>query len=143
MTRQAVHNQATRVSDSHISMTENNSPRFAGALLDWGTPRFDQTLKNEIEALEVACLPLSRGTGSGGRIDGSDLAVTVISARENGLTVQARVGVFFTEIVGGCSCGDEPFSQPAYCMLQVTIEKQTACAGFELIDESVHDITRT
>ena len=120
-------------------MTDNNSPRFAGALLDWGTPRFEQTLKNEIEALDVACLPLSRGTGSGGRIDGSDLAITVFSARENGPMVQARVGVFFTEIVGGCSCGDEPFSQPAYCMLQVIFDRQTACARFEPIDEDMHD----
>ena len=139
MTRQAVHNQATMSSDSQTDMTETNSPRFADALQDWGTPRFEQMLKNEIEALEPACLPLSRGTGLGGRIDGPDLAVTIISARENGQTIQARVGVFFTEIVGGCSCGDEPFSQPAFCVLQVSIDKQTSHAGFELIDEHMHD----
>jgi hypothetical protein len=139
MTRQAVHNQATRIADGHTSMTDNHSPRFASALQDWGTPRFDQTLKNEIEAVEAACLPLSRGTGLGGRIDGSDLTVTIISARENGQTLQARAGVFFTEIVGGCSCGDEPYSQPAYCLLQVTIDRPTACVRFELIDEELHD----
>ena len=141
MTRQAVHNQATMVSDSYTDTTGDRSPRFASALQDWGTPRFDRTLKNEIEDLEAACLPLSRGTGLGGWIDGSDLAVTIISSCENGQVVQARVGVFFTEIVGGCSCGDEPFSQPVYCLLQVTIEKRTARAAFELIDESVPDIS--
>ncbi len=139
MTRQAVHNQASRIADGHTRMTENHSPRFASALQDWGTPRFEQTLKNEMQALDAACLPLSRGTGSGGRIDGSDLTITIISALEKGQTLQARVGVFFTEIVGGCSCGDEPFSQPAYCLLQVVIDRQTACARFELIDEELHD----
>ena len=139
MTQQAVHNEATIVTDGHASMTGNHSPRFASALQDWGTPRFDQTLKNEIEALQAACLPLSRGTGLGGRIDGTDLTVTIFSTLENGQSLQARVGVFFTEIVGGCSCGDEPFSQPAYCLLKVIIDRQTAFARFELIDETLHD----
>ncbi|NNJ93965.1 MAG: glucosamine--fructose-6-phosphate aminotransferase [Halobacteria archaeon] len=114
-----------------------------GLLESWGTREFVPALKRSIEALAAGELPLHKGLEQGGLVDDSDLAVTVIDTREMDDAVQARVGVFFTEIVGGCSCGDEPFSLPAYCMLQVTIEKQTGRARFELIDESVHDITRT
>ena len=46
--------------------------------------------------------------------------------------IQAKVGVFFNEIIGGCSCGDDPLSENAYCELQVSIDKVTAEAEFSV-----------
>lgn len=115
-------------------MTENHRPRFGNALRDWGTERFNQSLKGELKALGAGNLPLHGGTNQGGRVDDSDLGVTVISARDSGQAIQVRVSVFFTEVVGGCSCGDDPFGLPACCTLQVTIEKQTGMAAFEVIE---------
>jgi hypothetical protein len=37
-----------------------------------------------------------------------------------------HVGVFFREIVGGCSCGDEPFAADGYCEIELRIDKETA-----------------
>jgi hypothetical protein len=116
-------------------MPDDDSPRLPGAMRDWGTPHFDQTLKDEIEALDAACLPLYAGTRAGGRVGAADKAATVLASCEHEQTIEARVGVFFSEITGGCSCGDEPFDQPAYCLLLVTIEKRTAHAGFDVIEE--------
>lgn len=110
-------------------------PCLTGLLPYWGTREFDPALKRAIEGLAAGSLPLGGVLGQGGLVDDSDISVTVIHTRENGQTLLAKVGVFFTEVVGGCSCGDDPFTQPAYCMLLVTIDRQTASAGFEVIEE--------
>jgi len=39
------------------------------------------------------------------------------------------------EIVAGCSCGDDPQSQNAYCAMRVRIDKTTAAAAFAVIDD--------
>ena len=88
--------------------------------------------------LGAEVLPLQAATLHGGQVDGCDIAVTVIDSRESGQAIQARVGVFFTELIGGCSCGDDPHTVPAYCVLQVTIDKQTGDAGFEVVGEVEH-----
>jgi hypothetical protein len=118
-------------------MTEYHRPSFGNALRDWGTEQFNQSLKVELKALGAGHLPLHGGTNQGGWVDDSDLDVTVISARDSGQAIKVRLSVFFTEVVGGCSCGDDPFGLPACCTLQVTIEKQTGIAGFEVIEEPV------
>ena len=108
--------------------------RLVAALRDWDTPRFEQSLKHALEQLAPADLPLSRACNAGGLIEDSRLAVTVISAYAALQVIHVRLGIFFSELVGGCSCGDEPYSQPGYCQLQVSIDRQTAEASFELLD---------
>ena len=44
--------------------------------------------------------------------------------------IEARVGIFFREIVGGCSCGDDPLTAHSYCELRVSIELGTGKAWF-------------
>ena len=108
--------------------------RLVAALQDWDTPRFEQTLKHALEKLAPADLPLSRACNAGGLIEDKRLAVTVISTDAALQAIHVRLGIFFSELVGGCSCGDEPYSQPVYCQLQVSIDRQTAEASFELLD---------
>ena len=102
------------------------------ALRAWGTDAFAPTLKRAIEGLPAGALPLDRATASGGRGDDSDLTATVISAADRGAVVAARVGIFFSEIIAGCSCGDDPFAEPAYCELEVRIDKATGAAEVAL-----------
>ena len=108
--------------------------RLVAALRDWDTPRFEQTLKHTLEQLAPADLPLSRACSAGGLIEDNQLAVTVISTDAALQAIHVRLGIFFSELVGGCSCGDEPYSQPGYCQLQVSIDRQTAEASFEWLD---------
>ena len=103
------------------------------AVRDWGTERFEQTLQREILALDTGCLPLWQATSEGGQVDTGNLAVSVLGSRERGVVIEVRIGVFFNEVVGGCSCGDDPYTRPAGCLLRVTIDKTTAGAGFEVI----------
>lgn len=105
-------------------------PKFINSLRDWGSDSFPQTLKSEIENLKTGALPLDKGVFQGGYIDDSNLAITVLHVTDDEKTIQAKVGIFFTEIVAGCSCGDEPMEQNAYCEMQISIDKATAEAEF-------------
>ena len=99
----------------------------------WGAPGFDRVLKSELEAMQQGVLPLQKCTSQGGMVDDSNVSVTVIRSVEQEEHILADVGVFFEEIVGGCSCGDEPYSDNAYCLMQVSIDKSTAEAVFNLL----------
>jgi hypothetical protein len=58
--------------------------------------------------------------------------VTVLRYRDTPDALLAEVGIFFGEILAGCSCGDEPEIQNSYCELKVLIDKHTAMAHFSL-----------
>ena len=94
---------------------------------------FERALKRELENLPTGTLPLEQATSRGGRVDDHDISVTVISAKDTGEAIQARVGIFFTEIVGGCGCGDDPIPENTYCEMRVSIDKHSSAARFELI----------
>ena len=109
--------------------------RLIRTLNDWQSGAFTATLKGEIENLPPGSLPLEQGTSRGGHVDDSDITATVLNITDKVHVVQASVGIFFTEIVGGCSCGDDPMSENAYCELRLTIDKHTAEAKITLITD--------
>ncbi|MGD2073559.1 MAG: glucosamine--fructose-6-phosphate aminotransferase [Gammaproteobacteria bacterium] len=105
-------------------------PGFGHAVAAWGSDAFDAALKQDFERLEPGLLPLKEATGQGGLVDAGRLDVTVLSVGGDEGTIRARVGVFFEETVGGCSCGDDPVSYPVYCELAITIDKSTGEGQF-------------
>ncbi|NCA71141.1 MAG: hypothetical protein EOM91_13760 [Sphingobacteriia bacterium] len=78
----------------------------------FGTPELAATLAREISAWPPDRLPLHGAQG--GLIEPGSIGVTVLSCTPNGQRIDLLVGVFFTEVVGGCSCGEEPFAVPGY-----------------------------
>jgi len=96
----------------------------------WPGETFSGTLKAEIEALPAGSLPLEKATLTGWHIDDSHIVATVLRTEEDATGIAAAVGIFFAEIIAGCSCGDEPQSQSNYCELQVIIDKGTGNATF-------------
>ena len=95
--------------------------------------QFEKALKRELENLPAGSLPLEQGTSRGGFVDDSDISVSVINTQQSGNSIQAKVGVFFTEIIVGCSCGDEPIAENAYCEMLVCIDQTTSEAEFVII----------
>lgn len=102
------------------------------SLQDWQTEAFESSLKAELLALDPALLPLQKGVSCGGYVDGTNMQMTLLSTAATADRITAKVGVFFNEIIAGCSCGDDPMSEPAYCELCVLIDKQTGMASFSL-----------
>ncbi|MBI5462284.1 MAG: glucosamine--fructose-6-phosphate aminotransferase [Gammaproteobacteria bacterium] len=110
-------------------------PKFINAVRDWNTEAFARSLKREIAYLGKGVLPLDKGVTYGGAVDDSELTVTLLRSDDDGPVIVAHVGVFFTEVIGGCSCGDEPTPTPAYCELRIRIDKATAEAELALVSE--------
>jgi hypothetical protein len=108
-------------------------PKFTDALRHWPSPDFPRALKQELEQLAPGALPLDKATTLGGFIDDSQLTATIFSVAETETAIEAHIGVFFTEILIGCSCGDDPEPHNAYCRLRICIDKQTAAATFYLL----------
>jgi hypothetical protein len=98
------------------------------ALAAWNTPGFQAELKRELETL-AALLPLQQGTAHGGVADGSKLAVSVFSVRADDGTIHAEVGAFFSEVVAGCNCGDDPMELHAYCVMRISIDRVSGRAA--------------
>ena len=109
--------------------------RLKLSLNDCRSGLFARQLKHELEHLQAGTLPLEQATTQGGQVDDSNIAVNVIEVREHGDWIRARVGIFFNEVVGGCSCGDDPLSVNAYCQIQVSIDRASAEAEFAVIAE--------
>jgi len=105
-------------------------PRLVNAARDWQTAAFAQSLKRDIEGLPPGTLPLREAASLGGHVDDSGLTATVIGYAEEGGQIRARLGVFFAEVIAGCSCGEDPPALSAYCELEVSIDKATAVARF-------------
>lgn len=109
-------------------------PNLSKSLHAWGSTAFFETLKQELEALPAESLPLHKAVSQGGFVDDSHITATVLHAEEEDEAIHARVGIFFTEIVINCGCGDDPMETNAYGELQIHIDKTSAQADFEVVD---------
>jgi hypothetical protein len=99
---------------------------------DRGSKGLAENLRRAILALP-ADSPLLRLAGAqGGLIQEGVKDATVLGIEREGASLIARVGIFFTETVGGCSCGDEPFTSDGYCELSLRIDQRGAEAEVSL-----------
>ncbi len=92
----------------------------------YGTADFAATLSRELMGLPEGSLPIAGEQG--GLIDTASIGVTLLSACADADRIELVMGVFFTEIVGGCSCGDEPFSLNGYEELILRIDRADGAA---------------
>jgi hypothetical protein len=102
----------------------------------WGTPQFNTALKRELESLRVEQLPLQQGLVSGSYVLDDKHSVMIISVDEAAVFIRAKVGVFFSGIIAGCSCADDPTPVEAlneYCELWVEIDKRNGEAKISLV----------
>ena len=110
-------------------------PKLLDALQQSRPGVIEQALKHELENLPAGTLPLEKCTHRGGFVDDSDISITVINMKQHENSIQAKVGIFFTEIIVGCGCGDDPMPENAYCEMQVSIDRTTFTAKFEVIQQ--------
>ncbi|MGD8875603.1 MAG: glucosamine--fructose-6-phosphate aminotransferase [Gammaproteobacteria bacterium] len=106
--------------------------RLENSLRAWGTDAFAGTLKADILGLGAGVLPL-QVAAAGGCVAEDDVEITVLGSTDDAAEIHVNVGVFFAEIIAGCSCGDAPSTSNAYCELRVSIEKATGLARFAVI----------
>ncbi len=113
-------------------MTETCLPKSLDA---WGSPDFQAILKNELEALGVEGLPLQQGLShSSIALDGNIQAV-ILTVTEATLHLSIKAGLFYTGIIAGCNCADDPSpveAQNEYCEILVTMQKSSGVASIAL-----------
>lgn len=110
--------------------------RLPESLRAWNTPTFDAVLKGELER-QARELPLQQALAATSVALDDAVSVMVLGAADEGGVIRARVGVFFSGVVAGCGCADDPTPvepQNEYCELRLLIDKATGEAAASVAD---------
>jgi hypothetical protein len=112
--------------------------RLPQTLAAWQSPAFNSVLKNEIEHLDADLLPLQQGLTHSNTANAASLSVRILSATELPDCLQIKAGLFYTGIIAGCSCSDDPTPNNEineYCEVRFVINKQTGEATVTLLQD--------
>lgn len=79
--------------------------------------------------MDPALLPLQQGLSLSSYVGKSPVSAIILNTTEKTDSIQIKTGIFYTGIIAGCSCSDDPSptdEQNEYCEVQFTINKDTA-----------------
>ena len=108
------------------------------ALTAWGSPDFEGALKNYIEQMDVKQLPLQQGLSNSSHALDNNIKAIIISVSEEQNIIRVKAGVFYSGIIAGCNCADDPTPAdelPEYCEVRLDINKITAETEITLLNE--------
>ena len=111
--------------------------RLDKSLHAWGKQDFDSVLKQEIEQLGVNHLPLQQGLSTGNYVTDDPITVIINSVTERENTIRVELGIFYTGLIGGCSCADDPSPSGEtneFCELRMDIDRATATTTVTLAE---------
>ena len=98
----------------------------------WNSADFEKVLAQEVAELGLEHLPLQEGlTQSSVALD-SNIKVIVLSVRKKEGNAIIDLGVFYSGIIPGCSCADDPTPVDEineYCELTIDLELKTGLAS--------------
>lgn len=112
--------------------------KLTNALKAWKTPDFERILKDEIQNIDVALLPLQEGLSLSSYVSGSDISAVILNVTETPDVIRAKTGIFYAGINAGSCCADDPTpvcEQTEYCEVQFDIDKRTAEATAKLLKD--------
>ncbi len=105
------------------------------SLAAWPTSAFAAVLKDEIEHLDAALLPLQQGLTQSSHANTDSLSVAILGVVEQPHCLQVNAGLFYTGIIAGCSCADDPTPVDEineYCEVRIDLDKRTGAATITL-----------
>lgn len=111
---------------------------FPHALAAWPSPAFKDAMKAEIEALDPGLLPLQQGLRLSSYANPDSVAAVILAVAEVPARLRVKAGLFYTGIIAGCSCADDPTPVDVineYCEVLFEIERNTAAASVALVAE--------
>lgn len=110
--------------------------RLNKSLDAWRTPAFQAVLKDEIEGLDGNLLPLQQGLSYSSHANVDGYTATILDAVAEGGRLRVRAGLFYTGIIAGCSCADDPTPIDAiheYCEACFDIDMTTGETAVTLV----------
>ena len=112
--------------------------RLQKSLAAWGTPDFEAIIRQELAGLGIEQLPLQQGLGGSSYATDRPPQVMIISSSESHGAIRIKAGIFYTGIIAGCSCADDPTpveEQAEYCVVLVNIDTATGVATITLAED--------
>ncbi|BAO45670.1 hypothetical protein [Thiolapillus brandeum] len=97
---------------------------------------FSAMLKKELKNLGLSGLPLQQGLSSSSVALDDKLQVVLLNIEDDTDRILVRAGLFYTGIIAGCSCADDPGpveEQNEHCEVAIEILKATGTASIKLI----------
>lgn len=116
--------------------------QFTQSVRAWGTPRFEAVLKDEIEQLDPGLLPLQQCLSVTSHAADGPFKAMILGVSEEADAIRVKAGIFFSGIVAGCSCADDPTpveEQHEYCELLFEIDKATTETTVNFLAETGKD----
>jgi hypothetical protein len=113
--------------------------RLPESLATWGTPLFEETFKREVGRLTGQVLPLQGGLTHGSHASDRVNGVILFSTSESADSVIIKTGLYFTGIIAGCSCADDPTPNNEtveYCEVLIEIDRKSASASISLLADA-------
>lgn len=107
------------------------------SLQAWNTAAFNDVFKNEICSLNAEALPLQQGLSCSSYAKTDKLSATILNTDDNDSYIFVKAGLFYTGIVAGCNCADDPTPENEnneYCEVMFSINKETAETSVSLIN---------
>jgi len=101
-------------------------------------PNFKSIAKNDIQDINPALLPLQNGLSFSSYVGQNPFSAVILNVAEKTDFICIKTGIFYTGIIAGCSCSDDPSptdEQNEYCELLFAINKKTAEAKVTLLND--------
>jgi len=112
--------------------------RMSQSLAAWGEERYRDLLRDEIERLPHHALPLQQGLRYSSLVSDDPIEAVILKLDETPVEIRVTASLFYRGVIAGCSCADDPTpldSLNENCTLLIRIDKATAEARFELLQE--------
>jgi len=93
---------------------------------------------HEVEELDGDILPLQAALQQSNYAMLDDFKVMIISIQETDNYLEIKTGLFYSGLIAGCSCADDPTpmnSQAEFCECLFKIDKESAQVDIQLIQD--------
>jgi len=102
----------------------------------WDSQAFNEVFQAEVEQLPATVLPLQQGLAFSSAVADEAFRIVPLGAEERPGGLRVRAAVFYSGIVAGCNCADDPTPlelQQEHCELEFIIERGTAGVRVRLL----------
>ncbi len=107
------------------------------SLRAWSSDVFHDIFIREVGTLDADTLLLQQGLRYSSYANSDNLTVTLLNTRSDDSKLYIRAGLFYTGIIAGCNCADDPSpvdENNEYCEVLFCVNRRTAETTVSLID---------
>ena len=111
--------------------------RLAKILYAWGSPRFEEVLKEELLSFGAQDLFLQSGLRQSSYALDRGIQPAVLSVEEKEGFLKIKLAVYYFGIMPGCGCANDPMPEmeyPEYCEREIRISKLSGEAEVKILD---------